>query len=1265
MKKQHTTGVKMLLKAAFMLLFVGNLSAQNKINVLVFSKTAAFRHKSIEAGKVALDKMAKEKGFGVSFTEDATAFSETNLKKFNSVIFLNTTGDVLNNEQQMVFERYIQAGGGYVGIHAATDTEYDWPWYNKLAGAWFLDHPSTPSNVQKGKFIVTLKNHWATQGMPDEFERSDEFYAFKNISPKINVILKIDEKSYIGGHNGADHPMSWYQDFDGGRSFYTAMGHTDDTFAEPLFLNHLWAGINYTVGGDTPKALDFSKSKPEENRFTKVVLEEKLDEPMELTLLDKDRVLFIQRKGEIRLYNNKTKALKTIAKMPVSLKYVSKEGKEAVAEDGLLGLNKDPNFAQNQWVYMYYSSTKGSYNQLSRFTMKGDEVLLDSEKPMLQVGTQREECCHTGGSIAWDKVGNLYLSTGDNTNPHGSNGYSPSDEMPGRESWDAQKSSANTNDLRGKIIRIKPTADGSYTVPEGNLFAKGLAGTRPEIYTMGHRNPFRISIDKKTGFVYWGEVGPDGQKPDSTRGPAGHDEVGQARKAGNFGWPHFVGDNKPYNKYDFANKKSLELWDVNAPTNTSPNNTGLKVLPPAQKAFVWYPYGESPEFPLVGSGGRNAMAGPVFYSDEFKTAQRAFPKYYDGKFLAYEWMRGWIMAVTMDKDGNYVSMERFMPSYKFSNPMDMEFAANGDLYMLEYGSGWFTANDDARLIRIEYNGGNRKPQIQVAANQMGGSLPFNLKLTSKGTTDADADVLTYSWKITSKDGFNKTILTPDANLTLLKKGIYKATLTVNDGKGGINTQSMEITAGNEPPVLSLEMPKSNKTFYVANKSFDYEIKVKDKEDGTLEKGIKPEQVAVNIDYLAEGFDKNMIAMGHRSADANAMFTKGKNLIGGSDCMACHSRDKKSIGPTYQDVALKYKGDKTALEKLTKKIISGGSGVWGETAMAGHPQLSTADASEMVSYILNIANEKPKGKSLPVKGTYTTKLPSSDKGKGVYIVRAAYEDQGADGMPSLKSEQSFVLRNAKIDAHGFDDYADINKMAFGGNNMAIPAKSGAYMGMKQIDLNGITELVVMASAPKPQMNAAGGKVELRLGSPKGQLIGESKFLEPSDKMDFRPNALNIPINLTGVATDKLQDVYAVFVNPKSGSQSMMVVSGLEFKMATESVVVEEPKAAQAAANTDFFVGKWETTFIGTPQGDAVLSLDLARTDGKLTGTITPKVGDAKAKPVALEKVEESPDKITLYFSMSGYNVNVSLEKEDQDNLKGSLMGMFKTKAVRVK
>ena len=493
------------------------LSAQTP-RVLVFSKTEGFRHASIEAGKAALSKMAAEKGFTADFTEDAAKFVTATLKQYNAVVFLSTTGDVLNGDQQQEFERYIQAGGGYLGIHAAADCEYEWPWYGRLVGAWFLDHPN-PNNIQQGKFYVVDKNSFATKNMPDSFDRKDEFYSFKQIDPSIHVLVKIDEKSYQGGKNGDNHPMSWYHDFEGGRSFYTNMGHTDETFSEPLFLNHVWAGLHYVMGGDAPVALDYSKAKPEENRFSKVVLKEKLNEPMELSVLNDGRVLFIERHGAVKLYNIKTKTLKTIATIAVSTKYKDKKGMVSEAEDGLLGLNKDPNFASNHWIYLYYSDPAKSQNILTRYTLKGDVLDLKSKKVILQVATQREQCCHTGGSIDWDKDGNLYLSTGDNTSPRATP-YAPIDEREERSPWDAQKSSANTNDLRGKIIRITPQPNGTYTIPDGNLFPKGTDKTRPEIFVMGNRNPFRISVDKESGFVYWGEVGPDANNPDSLKGPA-------------------------------------------------------------------------------------------------------------------------------------------------------------------------------------------------------------------------------------------------------------------------------------------------------------------------------------------------------------------------------------------------------------------------------------------------------------------------------------------------------------------------------------------------------------------------------------------------------------------------------------------------------------------------------------------------------------------------------------------------------------------------
>jgi cytochrome c len=542
--------------------------------ILVFSKTMMFRHASIGAGQKALVQLGKAQGFVVDTTEDAGRFNEENLKKYRAVVFLSTTGDVLNTQQQNAFERYIQSGGGYMGIHSATDTEYDWPWYNQLAGAWFANHPM-PNNIQKGTFVVVDKKNPATSFLPERWEREDEFYSFKNISPTLHVLMTIDEKTYQGGTNGDNHPMAWYQEFDGGRSFYTAGGHTDATFSEPLFLRHLGAGLHYVMGGDSPKPLDYTKAKtkrlPEENRFSKVILGEKLDEPMELTVLPDNRVLFIERRGNVKLYSPATGKIKTIAHIPVNNKVTDKEGKVGEDEGGLLSLTKDPNFSQNHWIYLYYSpERKEATNSLTRYELKGDELVMSSKKVILEVATQREISGHAGGSLTFDTHGNLYLSTGDNINPQQSNGYSPADERPGRSPFDAQMTSANTNDLRGKILRIHPEADGSYTIPEGNLFPKGTPNgdarrTRPEIYTMGHRNPYRISVDPKTGFLYWGDIGPDAGQPGDKRGPAGQDEIGQARKAGNYGWPYFVGDNKPYFQYDFATGQSGALYDPEKP----------------------------------------------------------------------------------------------------------------------------------------------------------------------------------------------------------------------------------------------------------------------------------------------------------------------------------------------------------------------------------------------------------------------------------------------------------------------------------------------------------------------------------------------------------------------------------------------------------------------------------------------------------------------------------------------------------------------------
>jgi cytochrome c len=241
---------------------------------------------------------------------------------------------------------------------------------------------------------------------------------------------------------------------------------------------------------------------PEENRFTTTIVTKPgaLDEPMEMVFTHDEKILFVERKGALKSFDLKTNQVKTIATIPVNTKYTSKEGRVTEAEEGLMGIVADPNFDKNHWIYMYYADTAEAKHVLARWELRGDSLYANTKKIVLEVPTQRETCCHTGGGMVFDNDGNLFLTTGNNTgNPVA--GTSGLDERPDRSSWDDQRTAGNTNDLRGKILRIHPEEDGTYTIPKGNLFPEGTAKTRPEIYTMGHRNPWRVSIDNETGYI--------------------------------------------------------------------------------------------------------------------------------------------------------------------------------------------------------------------------------------------------------------------------------------------------------------------------------------------------------------------------------------------------------------------------------------------------------------------------------------------------------------------------------------------------------------------------------------------------------------------------------------------------------------------------------------------------------------------------------------------------------------------------------------------
>ena len=450
-------------------------------------------------------------------TEDSGAFTAANLAQYQVVIFLSTTGEVLSPDEQAAFEGYIRAGGGFVGIHAAADTEYAWPWYGGLVGAYFLSHPANQNVSVK----VEDPAHPSTDGLPARWSRFDELYNYQtNPRGTAHVLASLDETTYAPGAGamGHDHPIAWCQDYDGGRSWYTGMGHTIESYAEPQFLAAP-ARRHPDRGRRRRRRL---QRRPCASSFEKVTLDSNTSNPMELDIADDGRVFYIERDGRVQIVKPDTGTTVTALDLDVF----------TGSEEGLIGIRLDPDFATNGWVYLYWSPNDGiARNVLSRFTVTGDAISVASEERVLEVVTQRNTCCHAGGSMVFDSAGNLYLSTGDNTNPFESDGFNPIDERPGRQDYDAQRTSANTNDLRGKILRITPQDDGTYTVPAGNLFPPGTAQTRPEIYAMGFRNPFRIGIDPATDRLYVADYGPGRAGREPQPRPAGHGRVERRRAA--------------------------------------------------------------------------------------------------------------------------------------------------------------------------------------------------------------------------------------------------------------------------------------------------------------------------------------------------------------------------------------------------------------------------------------------------------------------------------------------------------------------------------------------------------------------------------------------------------------------------------------------------------------------------------------------------------------------------------------------------------------
>ena len=658
------------------------------------------------------------------------------------------------------------------------------------------------------------------------------------------MLATVDESTYDeedGNTTNDDHPIAWCSDFDGGRMWYTALGHTEESFGtgEGNIRSHILGGLQTVTGAEPADCGEPRQASPQEDDFEIVTIDDDTESPMELAVTEDGRVFYVERiTGEVNVYNPANGQVTTAIDLPVS----------SVQENGAMGIALDPDFETNNHLYIAYTPLPDTNNvsRVSRFTVGANNTIsAASEQFIFQWIAQRETCCHSGGSLAFNEAGDLYISTGDNTNPFESDGFTPIDERKtpvDRAFYDAQRTSANSNNHNGKVLRIHPLpgATGApgigttYSIPAGNMFDESAPTgnlTLPEIYAMGFRNPFRITIDPHTGWVLVGNYGPDAGATVAGRGPQGSVEFEVVKQPGFYGWPYCVRNNVPYNDYNFANGQSGPLFNCAAPVNNSPNNTGITNLPPAIPATMWMGYSETdPRVPGLGPGGA-PTGGPRYEFDPALDNPAKFPEYYDGHWFIGHWNSpGWIRTATLNANGDATGVSPTPFERAFVRPHEMEFGPDGSLYVIDWGDGFGGNNASSGIFRIDYVAGARRPIAHASSNVDNGPTPLTVQFSSDGSQDPDGTPLTYAWDFDGNGTTDSTAASPTH--TYNTAGTFDATLTVTDGDGQTAFDTIRITAGNTRPTVTITIPEDGQ-FAAFGDIVPYEITVTDPEDGPV------------------------------------------------------------------------------------------------------------------------------------------------------------------------------------------------------------------------------------------------------------------------------------------------------------------------------------------------------------------------------------------------------------------------------------------------
>jgi glucose/arabinose dehydrogenase/type 1 glutamine amidotransferase/regulation of enolase protein 1 (concanavalin A-like superfamily) len=841
-------------------------------HVLLYNEAPAgpWHDEAIAYGTPKIKAALEAKGMAVTVASDSSLFTDAGLAQFDAIIAFQINGDPWTAPEKAAMEKWMKAGGGIAAIHNATDMRGNYPWWDTMIGALMPGHSAAdiPGVVRNEDVTHPSTKHFQGTDKVSRWLRNDEWYNFnRNVRGEAHVLQTMDESTYNPGGNaqGYDHPITWCKPYDGGRFWSTALGHFPKNYDEPEFMQQIVGGVEYVAG-----LADGDCGGTVWSNYERIPLDQNTSAPYAIDVADDGKVFYTELvRGQLRMYDPETQGVTTVLTLPVY----------SGGEDGLLGVALDPEFTTNGHIFLYRSAASPNdsspdnfWSTVSRFTFKDGSVDAATEKVIIRIPARRlpDEPGHTGGALDIDDKGNLFIGVGDDVNPHSepSGGYAPLSERAGTF-HDARETSANTNDLRGKILRINPVDDpgapgvgSSYEIPEGNLFPEsqdaGRDKTLPEIYAMGFRNPFRFSIDSETGWLSMADYSPDnGTDAPATRGPAGIAEWNLIKSAGNYGWPLCMGGNhqgqnpngEPFRDVDYGSTTPLNppvvgaYFDCANPVNDSVRNTGLTELPPARAADMYYGYQRSSVGAIPQGGGLAPMGGPIYRYDEELESDTKFPESFDGKPFFYDWARNKMYNIQLKNpaagQGSQVEkVNPFLPNIPFLAPIDSKFGPDGSMYVLDWGGGYGRDNPTSGLYRIDYISGSRSPIARIDAEPDSGQAPLEVAFDASGSTDPEDEALTYEWDFDGDGTTDETGVT--ASHVFEDQGVFNSRLTVTDPAGKTGTTTVPITVGNTRPVVDLETPPDG-SFFDFGDEISWDVTITDPEEG---EDVDPQAVEV-------------------------------------------------------------------------------------------------------------------------------------------------------------------------------------------------------------------------------------------------------------------------------------------------------------------------------------------------------------------------------------------------------------------------------------